>query len=83
MGFDRRPLSADQWMESCDDSGATGSDDGLLYESIELNGTTYAIKTTFSPGVCSSNWWGMTVNYQMDGNVSQRCYLDNLTLIDY
>jgi hypothetical protein len=47
-----------------------GSDNSLLYESIELNGTPYAIKKTFPPGVCSSNWWGMTVNYQMDGNVS-------------
>ena len=37
------------------------------YESIDLNGATYAIKKTFPPGVCSSSGWGMTVNYQMDG----------------
>jgi hypothetical protein len=63
-----------------------GSDNSLLYESIEVNGTTSAINKTFPPGGCSPSWWGMTINYQMDGNVSQSAnatYLDNLTLVYY
>ena len=56
------------------------SDNTLLYESIELNGTTYALNKTYPPGVASSGWWGITANYQMDGNSTQSAnttYLDN------
>lgn len=62
------------------------SDNSLLYESIELNGTTYPLKKTYPPGVSDSNWWGVTLNYQMDGNSAQsanKTYLDNLSLTYY
>jgi hypothetical protein len=49
------------------------SSNQLLYQSITLNGQTYTlnwIEGTYSaPG-----WWGITVNYQMDGNYAQWAY---------
>jgi hypothetical protein len=59
------------------------SDNTLLYESIELNGTTYALNKTYPPGVADSDWWGVTANYQMDGNATpdaNTTYLDNFSL---
>ncbi len=56
------------------------SDNTLLYQSIELDGTTYALNKTYPHGKCSSHWWGVTVNYQMDGNSKESpntTYLDN------
>jgi len=54
----------------------------LLYESITLNGVTNNLNLTFPPGSAPANWYGVTVNYQMDGNYKQdsySVYLDNLT----
>jgi len=54
----------------------------LLYESITLNGVTNNLNLTFPPGSAPSNWYGVTINYQMDGNNKQdsySVYLDNLT----
>jgi hypothetical protein len=59
------------------------SDNSLFYESIELNGATYPINKTYPPGVADSGWWGVTLNYQMDGNAttdSNTTYVDNLSL---
>lgn len=56
------------------------SDNTLLYQSITVNGTTYNINQTFGPYSVPSQWWGITVNYQMDGNYAQAAnttYLDN------
>ncbi len=52
----------------------------LLFQSITLNGKTSVINHTENP--TSSNWHGITINYQQDGNRSQQAYsvwLDNLT----
>jgi hypothetical protein len=55
------------------------SDNSLLYQSIELNGTTYTLNKTYPPGVAESGWWGMTANYQMDANAT---YTANTTYVD-
>jgi hypothetical protein len=60
-----------------------GSGNELLYKSITLNGVTYNINQTYSPFVVPASWYGITVNYQMDGNYNQSTnttYLDNLSL---
>jgi hypothetical protein len=54
----------------------------LTYQSIELNGVTSTLNWTYSPGSAPSSWWGVTINYQMDGNDKQSpysVYLDELT----
>jgi hypothetical protein len=54
----------------------------LLYQSITLNGVTHTLNWTFPPGSAPSDWYGVTVNYQMDGNYEQQSYnvfLDMLT----
>jgi hypothetical protein len=56
------------------------SNNQLLYQSITLNGQQYNLNATYAP--TSTSWYGVTVNYQMDGNNSQTpysVYLDNLT----
>ncbi len=58
------------------------SDNTLLYQSIELNGTNYALNISYPPGTAPSSWWGVTVNYQMDGDSKpdpNTTYLDNFT----
>lgn len=59
------------------------SDNSLLFQSITLNGTTYPLQITYPAGTAPSNWWGLTANYQMDGNspqVSSSTYLDNFNV---
>ena len=59
------------------------SDNSLLFQSITLNGVTSNINRTYPPGSAPGSWWGVTVNFQMDGNVNQSAYttyLDNFTL---
>jgi hypothetical protein len=48
------------------------SDGHLLFQSITLNGYTATLNFYESP--TSTNWHGITINYQMDGNVSQQSY---------
>lgn len=58
------------------------SDNWLLFQSITLNGVTSKINRYYAPGSAPGNWWGVTVNYQMDGNQNQSsntAYLDNFT----
>jgi hypothetical protein len=53
----------------------------LLYQSITLNGVTSTLNQTYDPG-SAIGWYGITINYQMDGNYEQSpysVYLDNLT----
>jgi hypothetical protein len=55
------------------------SDNKLLYQSITLNGQQYNLNAYYSP--TSTSWYGVTINYQMDGNNVQTPYqvtLDNL-----
>jgi hypothetical protein len=57
------------------------SDNQLLYRSITLNGVTNTLNQYYDHG-SAVNWYGITVNYQMDGNSQQTpysVYLDNLT----
>ena len=59
------------------------SDNHLTYQSITLNGQTTNLNWTFEHGSAQSDWYGVTLNYQMDGNWRQdsySVYLDNLTL---
>jgi major membrane immunogen (membrane-anchored lipoprotein) len=56
------------------------SDNHLLFQSISLNGQTATLNYSESP--TSTTWYGITVNYQQDGNYVQQPYsiwLDNLT----
>jgi len=49
------------------------SDNKLRYHSITLNGKTTILDRYFPPfGV--GNWYGVTANYQMDGNSKQSPY---------
>ncbi len=53
----------------------------LLYKSITLNGETNTLNWTYNPG-STDGWWGITINWQMDGNYQQDSYsvhLDELT----
>jgi hypothetical protein len=59
------------------------SNNTLLYQTITMNGVTATINRTFPPFSVSSSWWGVTVNYQMDGNYQQASnttFLDNFSL---
>lgn len=54
----------------------------LLYESITMNGQIHNLNLTFPAGTVPATWYGVTINYQMDGNYKQdpySIYLDNLT----
>jgi hypothetical protein len=56
------------------------SNNDLLYQTISVNGVTYNINRTVAPFQVPAGWYGMTVNYQMDGNFKQAAnttYLDN------
>lgn len=56
------------------------SDNHLLFKSITLNGQTATLNYYESP--TPTNWYGITVNYQQDGNYKQEPYsvwLDKLT----
>jgi hypothetical protein len=58
------------------------SSNELVYQSITLNGQTSTLNWVFPPG-SSGGWYGVTINYQMDGNADQASYttyLDNLTV---
>ena len=58
------------------------SNNELLYKSITLNGVTNNLNWTYAHGPAPSSWYGVTINYQMDGNDKQQSYdvyLDKLT----
>ena len=57
------------------------SDNQLLFQTITLNGVTGTVNQYYNPGT-TAGWYGITVNYQMDGNYQQApytVYLDDLT----
>ena len=59
------------------------SNNTLLYQSITVNGVTSNINMTSSPFSVPGGWWGVTLNYQMDGNFQQASnatYMDNFSL---
>ncbi len=56
------------------------SNNQLYYESITLNGQTYQVNQYYNAG-SAPGWYGVTVNYQEDGNSKQSpysVYLDQL-----
>ena len=64
-------------------TGQRGSDNSVMYESITLNGVTAVLNKTYPPFYVPASWYGVTVNYQMDGNSKQApytTYLDNFSL---
>jgi hypothetical protein len=61
------------------------SDDQLLYQSITLNGVTNTLNKTYSP-FSAPGWWGIVVNFQLDGNYAQTpysVYLDEFNFTYY
>jgi hypothetical protein len=62
--------------------GQRESDNSLLFQSITLNGVTANINQHYAPGTAPGGWWGITVNYQMDGNYKEAAnttFLDNFS----
>jgi hypothetical protein len=60
-----------------------GEGNTLLYQSITMNGKTASINKTYPPFSVPTGWWGVTLNYQMDGNYKQSSnttYLDKFSL---
>ena len=60
------------------------TDNRLLFKSITLNGKTNTLNRYDTP--TPTTWYGMTINYQMDGNSTQQkysVYLDNLNFTYY
>ena len=58
------------------------SDNSLLYQSITMNGLTSNINKTYQSFPTPPGWWGITLNYQMDGDYKQSpntTYLDNFS----
>jgi hypothetical protein len=49
------------------------SNNQLLYQSITFNGQTYTLNR-ISGNFSAPGWYGVTVNYQMDGNYAQWAY---------
>jgi len=52
---------------------ARTSSNQLQYQSITFNGVTHVLNWTYSP-FSAPGWYGITVNYQMDGNYRQSPY---------
>jgi hypothetical protein len=58
-------------------------DNTLLFQSFTLNGVTTTLNKSYPPFSVPSGWWGITVNYQMDGDYKQSAnttYMDNFSL---
>ena len=54
----------------------------LTYQTISVNGVTHTINQTVAPFHVPGQWWGVNVNYQMDGNYrmsSNTTYMDKTT----
>ena len=59
------------------------SDNYVLYESITLNGVTHTLNKYYPADWAPSDWYGITVKFQMDGNYKQSpytVYVDKLHL---
>ena len=58
-------------------------DNTLIYNSITVNGTTANLNLKYSPFAVPGSWWGVTANYQMDGNyieAANTTYVDNFNI---
>jgi hypothetical protein len=49
------------------------SNNKLVYQTITLNGDMHTLNWTFDP-YSAPGWWGITINYQMDGDYKQTPY---------
>ena len=61
-------------------------DNQLKFESITLNGDTHTLNILRPHGTAEADWWGVTINWQYDGNKVQepyKVYLDNLNFTYY
>lgn len=59
------------------------ADNSTLYQSIELNGTTWNIDKSWPSIPAPKGWWGLAANYQMDSDYEgspNTTYLDNFTV---
>ena len=59
------------------------TDNSTLYQSIAVNGTVNPINVSYPPTQSPAGWYGLNVNFQMDGNSVESpnvAYLDNLSL---
>lgn len=50
------------------------ADNQLLFESVTLNGDAANLNYSESPTSSHPTWYGITINYQQDGNASQQPY---------
>lgn len=60
-----------------------GPNNEVIYQSITLNGNTSVLNKTYAPFQVPYNWFGVTVNYQMDGDRHQTgitSYVDKMNL---
>lgn len=60
------------------------ADNNLRYESITLNGVTANLNVTYPPFTVPQSWYGITVNYQMDGDHNQNtatAYVDKFNFM--
>lgn len=58
----------------------------LLYQTITVNGVTHSINRTVAPFGVPGQWWGMTINFQMDGNhneATNTTYMDKTSFTYY
>jgi hypothetical protein len=59
-------------------------DNWLYFQTITLNGKTATLNKYYPPGSVPSGWYGITVNFQTDGNSKQSpysIYMDNFSFI--
>ena len=59
------------------------SDNSTLYQSIAVNGTVNPVNVSYPPTQSPLGWYGLNVNFQMDGNNVESpniAYLENLSL---
>jgi hypothetical protein len=60
------------------------TDNRLIYQSITLNGNTAILNKIYAPFTVPADWYGITVNYQMDGDKNQNSitsYVDNFSFM--
>jgi hypothetical protein len=50
------------------------SNNDLLYQTIAVNGVVHNLNITVAPFPVPTSWYGMTVNFQPDGNSKQAAY---------
>ncbi|HUY93833.1 MAG TPA: hypothetical protein VMU71_01000 [Terracidiphilus sp.] len=76
------PLHDKQWNH-VEIQAQREADNALLFQSFTLNGVTTTLNAAYPPGTAPPSWYGITVNYQMDGDAHESAnttYVDNLSL---